>query len=138
MDLKKEYGVSKELEIEGVWIAIDDDTEVKVARLGNKKYMNEIERLSVPHRRILNDKTGRNSTKKNAIANEIMCKVFARTIVLDWKNLLEGGKEVEYSYTECLRMLTEYPDFKDVIATEAEDMDNFFAEEIEEVKENLS
>lgn len=138
MDLKKEYGVDKSLETDGVWVPLDEDTDILIARLENKKYMNEIERLSAPHRRILNSKAGRHTAKKRELANSIMCKVFAKTVLLDWKNLLVGGEKIEYSYEDCLKMLTEYPDFKDDVAREAENINNFLEEEIEEVKENLS
>ncbi len=137
MDLKEEFGVDKVLEQDGVWIPLDDVTQVKIARLGNKKYLNMMERLMNPHLRILNSKKKGLSVKKLELSNEIMCKVFAKTILYDWKDMFLGGKKVKYSPEECLRALTTYPEFRDRISDEADDINNFFKEEIEEIKENL-
>ena len=75
--------------------------------------------------------------KRNELAEDILCEVYAKTIVLDWKGMVEGDTEIKYSQDECYRILKEYPDFRDVIAEEAQNMANFIDEEIEDLKENL-
>ena len=51
MDIKKEYGTSKKLELEGVWLEVGEEAKVRVARANNKPYLNEIENLSKPFRK---------------------------------------------------------------------------------------
>lgn len=131
-DIKKMFGVNKNLEISGVWQDIGDGVSVKVARMGNPEYQKDFERVSKPHRRAI-----RRGTLNNEVAEKLLIKVMARTILLDWKGLEEDGVAVPFNNENALRILTEYKDLRDYVSDIANDIEVFKQEEDEEAEKNL-
>lgn len=131
MDIKKTFGVDKQKELEGVWEDLGDGTKVLVARSGNPKFNRLLQKLSRPHRHAI-----RNDSLPDDIANEMLIKAMAKTVLLNWEGMKEDGKEIIYSYGEAVRLLTEYVDFRDYIAGLSRTMDIFRAIEDEEAEGN--
>jgi hypothetical protein len=120
MDLKKEFGTDKTLEEDGAWIDMGDGTQLKIARAGNKKASEYARQVSKPFQtQIRFGKFTEEGFTKLAI------EVAAQFILLDWKNLQEDGVDVPYSKENALRMLTDYPDFRNFVSASAEDIKNY-------------
>jgi len=132
MDIKKEYGTNKDLEIEGVWIDVGEGAKVKVARNGNKGYVKMIEKLSRPYKKQI-----RRGTISGEKFDKIIRQASARHILVNWEGIEEDGKEVPYSEEESYRLLTDYKDFREMIAEAALDFQNFQDGMLEEEEGNL-
>jgi hypothetical protein len=130
-DIRKLFGTNKQAEIEGKWNDIGDGIELLVARIGNPQYQKEFMRISKPHRRSL-----RRGTLNDEVAERLLIKVMAKNILLGWRGLKEDDVEIEYSYTEAVRVLTEYKDLRDIVSDIANEMDSFKDEDEEEGKKN--
>ena len=131
MDIKKEYGTNKKLESTGVWIDLGEGAKIKVARNGNPEYTKMIEKLSRPYKKQI-----RRGTINGETFDKIIRKATAEHILVDWKGITEDKVEVPYSTEEAYRLLTEYGDFREVVAENALDFQNFQDDEIEEEEGN--
>ena len=131
MDIKKEYGTNKKLESAGVWIEVGDGAEIKVARNGNPEYTKMIEKLSRPYKKQI-----RRGTINGETFDKIIRKATAAHILVDWKGITEDEVEIAYSEAEAYRLITDYGDFREVVAENALDFQNFQEEEMEEEEGN--
>ena len=74
--------------------------------------------------------------------NRFPLKVFGNhseefeAIVLDWKGLEEDGKAVPYNQANCIRILTDYKDFREQISEIANEMESFKIAEDEDAEKN--
>lgn len=131
MDLKKEFGTDKSLELEGVWQELGDGASVLVARAGNRNHAEELKRLTAPYRRQISlGKLGAEVWEKISIESMASC------VLLDWKGIKDDGKVVPYSQANALRLLTDYPDFRDMISALANEMSAYQQTLIEEEQKN--
>ncbi len=130
-DLKKIFATDKKKEQEGAWVDFGEGIRIKIARIGNPRYQEEFQRVSGPYKRQM-----RRGTMRDEVAEKLLTKVMAKTIVLDWEGLEEDGKAVKYSAEKAERILTDYPDLRDEIADLAKDIASFRAEEDEETEKN--
>lgn len=132
MDLKN-LRTSKTKEAEGVWQPMGEGCEFKIARWGNPAAQRRFQDLTRPYRRQL--ESGRMDPKKQA---EILCRVEAETILLDWRGLTEtpedGGDPVELAYStdEAFRVLMEYEEARLMVEDYAKDTEAYREREIEE------
>jgi len=129
MDIKKEYGTSKEKEREGFWSDFGEGCQVKIARMGNPDYQKTFQKLSRPHQKAI-----RRGSLNHEVAEKLLVEAMAQAIVLDWEGLKEDGKDIKYSKEEAVRVLTTYKDFRDQISEIANDMESFKAAEDEDGK----
>lgn len=121
-------------ETEGVWEDIGGDASLLVARIGNEKYKEGYKRLPKGTRRMIE-----NQTIPDDQADDIICGLFARTILLDWKNLSEGGKDIPYSEENAKQMMLKYPEFRELVSDLANDFQRFHEESVEgDVKNSKS
>lgn len=127
MDFKKEFVTNKQLEEEGVWVDIGDGGELKIARDGNPKAMSVMRDLSKPF--VSQIRLGKLPQAK---ADEITIKTMAQTILLDWKGISYGGKPLQYSVENAIKLLTESEDFRTLVSTLSNDRKTF-QQEIEEI-----
>ena len=131
MDISKTYGTDKAKEEEGVWIQMGDGAEVRVARLGNKQYMEAIRRLSTKHK-----VAARNNKLSEEVTLDVTVNAFAEAILLEWKGFKENNKALPYTRENAVRLLKEYPDFREDIAAIAANMENFKREQEEATAKN--
>ena len=130
-DIKKEFLTDEKKEIEGVWESIGEGCNIKVARANNPNYNKWFTRLTKPVRRQL-----RNETLPEKKSEQILIKLMAKTILLDWEGMYEGGVELEYSEENAIRLLTEYKDFRQQVDDLSKSIELFRAEEDEEAEKN--
>lgn len=135
MDLRNlEVDASKELE--GVWHNIDWVTSVRVARYGNSAFQKAMQKLleSAPKH-----KTSREEWRESDEYDAELNTIIAETILVDWKGMLYGGVEVEYSVNKAVEFLNDpkLKDFRELILQLAMDASQYRAQDIEEVTENL-
>ena len=132
-DIQKLFGTDSVKEQEGVWRNdIAGDIRVKIARIGNPLYQKRFQALSKPHRRAL-----RRGTLSDDVAEKLMIRCLAETIVLDWENVEYKGKKLPYSFDNVTMLLTEVPEFRNIINDIANELEGFQAEEDEEAVENI-
>jgi len=131
MDIKKEYSTDSKKEVEGVWVDMDNKTKVLIARVGSKENMRLLRELQKPHTRAIN-----NNSLSTDVLVKMMIELIARTILLGWEGMEEGGDEVPYSYENAKRLLTEYKDFRDNVSAYSNDMTLFRKQEEEAEAKN--
>jgi len=102
---------------------------IRQAYRTNKAYMKMMERELDPVRRAF--EAGKLGNDK---AQQILVKIFAHTIVVDWTIKDDDGKKVPFSVEKCIEFLTEYPKLFDLIKEDAED-DKLFRSHPEEDEE---
>lgn len=133
MDVAKLFGTDKDAEQEGVWIEFGSDgARVLIARQGNPRYQETIRRLRRPY---ANFRAGQ---IPEAIALEIFRKVTAETVLLGWEGITLDGKPLPYSYDNALKLITDYPDFHEMVTTASSNLANFQIEVDEERAGNSS
>lgn len=120
MDLKKDFSTNKKLEDEGVWVDIGDGGKLKIARAGNKKAVSYSRQVAKPH--MAQIQFGKLSDE---VATQIACEVMAECILLDWQGMTDGGVDLPYSKENALKMLTDYPDFRDYVSQIANERKTF-------------
>lgn len=131
-DIKKIYGVDKKKEQEGVWKDMGDGLSMRIARMNNPNYKKRFQVLTKPHQRAL-----RKDRLSEDIAEGIMVRCLAETIVLDWKGVEEDGKETPYSVDNAIRILTEYSELREYVQEIANVMEGYKEDDDEEAVENL-
>jgi hypothetical protein len=121
------------LEDEGAWVALDDQTRVKVARIGNRKYREAFQRRIRPYAKAL--KAGALSDK---IAEQIMTDTLAETVLLGWQGFTRDGAELAYSAEAARAMLADpaYKDFRDLVVEIAGEMATFKRRADEDAEKN--
>lgn len=120
MDLRKSFATDRQAEQEGTWVPIGEGCSLRVARVGNPAAEKLGRRLLAPHKAAL--RAGRFDEKEMRAIN---IRVIAETILLDWKGLYLDGDEVRHSTEEAIRVLTDFPDFRELVEKIADDADNF-------------
>lgn len=131
MDIKKTYGTDKEKEKKGVWEDLGDGARVLVARIGNPNYRKIFEQLTKPY-----SKSIRRGTLSEEKATELIIKSLAKSVLLGWEGLKEDGKLLKHSEAEAIRLMTEYPDFRDQVQEIANDLETYKIVEDEDTEKN--
>jgi len=130
-DIKKMFGTDPEKEVNGVWQNLGEEVRVLVARLGNKKYNDYVAKLMKPYRRQM-----RRGTLKDEIVESSINKALSKYILLGWEGLEQHGTPLAYSSEEALRVLEEFPEFREQVMEMANELESFQAEEDEESEKN--
>jgi len=118
MDIKKTYGTDKIKEEKGVWEDLGDGARVLVARIGNPNYRKVFEQLTKPYQKSI-----RRGTLSEEKATDLIIKSLAKSVLLSWEGLKEDGKALKYSEAEAVRLMTDYPDFRDQVQEIANDLE---------------
>lgn len=109
MSFLNKYKTDKKAEVEGVWIEIDTGVELRIARLNNEKAKELRRSLEKPYRNF--------QSVPDKVNEDIMRKVVARTVLLDWRGMTDGSGAVAYSAEKAEELFVEYPDFlNDVVS----------------------
>ena len=99
-DLLKRFGVSLQAEREGVWHELGSGLRVKLARWGNPRFTKRFEELVSPHRADIEA-----GTLDADVDAQVMAKVMAETILLDWDGVEMDGKVVKYTTVDAEELL---------------------------------
>ena len=132
MDLSKEFGTDSNKEKDGIWVNLDEDAALLIARTGNPDYREALRKAMEPFKISV-----QNNTLPNATAEKILIDVMAKTILLDWKGIIDKGKELKYSEKNAVKLLTKLRDFRDFVSDSAGDMASYKAEAAAKEAENL-
>lgn len=118
----------------GIWVFIDDETEVLVARWGNPTMRRVLEKLQKTSRH--NMKGGFEDDKKN---KEKMLDVMSEYILLGWRGMKTNGKECKYSVTKARELFSDplHTDFYDVIFQISQESERFHQDKVIEAEENI-
>jgi len=131
MDLGKQK-TDPEAERNGTWVPVDLETEILVARLGN--------RYNLAVAVAITEAVGSSATpgeRKAFISSEQGTKVvteqLAEHVLLDWRGMKEDGEELPYSKEAAVRVLSDpkLHDFRDFVVRVASDATTFYESAIQ-------
>ena len=110
------------LEEDGVWIALDDASRIRVARIGNRKYREAFQRRIKPYAKAL--KAGALS---DAVAEQIMTDTLAETVLVGWEGFTRDGAEQPYSAEAARALLADpaFKNFRDFVVEMAGELETF-------------
>lgn len=131
LDVFATYATDTKKELEGVWKDLDGSSKVLVARAGNRLYARALEAAAKGRKAELSKK----DEKSDAVAEELLIEVMAETVLLGWDGIGYKGKPMTYS-VENAKTLLKHRDFREVIASISDDINNFKAEAEEAAVKN--
>ena len=134
------FKTDKSLESEGVWIPLPTgDGEIKIARIGNPEYKKLRSELERPYKKQI--AVGGSIPEKKQ--TEILIDCFSKTILKDWRNIpdwrLENEDEtkfVPFSVDVAAEALTDLEDFRNFVAEQALNLENYRAVKAEQAAKN--
>ena len=134
LDLSKSYSKIHDKSIEGVWVPIGDDGELKIALFDGKRFPDIARRLRKVQN--LNNKTI--STVKEEELEELTLD-FLSACIVDWKNIGDKGQPIEFSFFNVRKVLSIYDELRIYVAEFVADKTNFieYEEVVEETKKNV-
>ncbi len=132
-DLSKDFGSDADLERDGVWESLSEETKILVASTDSPSYREAFNKINRATRRRID----RNALSEAEEA-QLMSGIIAKTLLLDWQNLADGGKIVPYSYDVAKDYLIRYPKFRRFVIDLAGEESRFRSEEKEEAEKNSS
>jgi len=118
------YKTDRKKEVDGVWQKIGD-ADIKVARANNPKYktaLNKYLRKYVP--------PGAKTEDSEVFIEKATIEAMAESILVDWKNIAIDGEILEPSKENAVRILTEFPDFREIVSSFAIDRNCYTPDEI--------
>ena len=117
--------VDKSKQQEGVWEEFEG-SEFLIAYAQNPTFLREKERLERPFKRQI---------ERNKLSGEehkrILCKALAAGVLLDWRGVTDGTKEIEYDQEIAAQELQDNPEFLDFVVNVSADVANYKREEVE-------
>lgn len=132
MDLFAKYKTDESKEREGVWVPLDGEGRIRIARTNNPLYREAMVRKVNRYKM---------AAKSKVIPEDdwitIVNELIAETILVDWEGITEKGQPLPYSVENAKRVLTELKDFREMVLSIADNMDNF-KEELDEGTEKNS
>ena len=132
MDIAK-FRIDPAAEDEGVWTALGGDAEVRLARIGNRRYREALAARLKPYRRAI-----RAGSMPEEAIEKLVTEAVCETVLLDWRNLELDGEPVPYSPARALELLSDpaMRDLRDLVVELAGDMELYRARELEEAEKN--
>jgi hypothetical protein len=137
MSFLSKYKTDKTAEIQGTWVEVDAGVEFKIARLNNEKARAERRALEKPYRNF-------QGGIPDSVSEDILRKVIARTVLLDWRTkqedgtfkniIVDDGVDVPYSAENVEKLLKDYPDLLNDVVGLSMARETFQAEATEAVK----
>ena len=117
---------------EGVWADCGGGLRIKVARMGNAAYEEELRKSAKPFMRQM-----RLGTMNVEDMEALAMKAIAKHIIQDWENLEDNdGKTIPFSHDKALELFREYHDFYSVVKEVAGESEIFRTDEMEEAAGN--
>ena len=117
---------------EGQWVDCGGGLRIKVARLGNPDYEEEIRKLAKPFMRQM-----RLGTMNVEDMEKLARKAVAKHVIQGWENLEdEQGHAIDFSKDKALELFETYPDFYSIVKDVAGEAELFRNDEMEEASGN--
>ena len=123
------FGTDSSMEQSGIWLEYGEFGRFLVARAGgsNSRFTKSMERLSRPRRRQI-----QNETLDESIANELLLKAFAESVILRWEGITDSdGKDLPFTRDNVIKLFKDLPDLFIDIREQAAKAANFQAAEVE-------
>jgi len=114
------HRVNPTVEKQGIWKEYDG-TEFLIARAG-KDFLSLFERLSKPHK----DKKG---NIKYSAALLVTAEALSECVLLDWKGMKDGDKDVPFSKSEARALLERDDEFRQFVTDVAGEAEAFYQRE---------
>lgn len=124
---------NKEAE-EGIKVDLPGGASISLRRAGggNGLFDRAMDTVMKPYRRQL-----QMGTLDDGKADELMARVYARAVVIDWQGVTdEKGKKLDCTEENVVKLFTDLPDLFEDIKAQASNMANFRRQEQEEVEGN--
>jgi len=128
------YATDRNLEEEGTWVDYGDGLKVQVRRLNSKASRDYRRRIEKPY-----SGQFRGREMPEAIQEELLNKQIANVIVVAWEgvpNPADKKKFLDCTPENVLRMITDFPDFRDDILTAAMEKSTFQKADLEVQEKN--
>lgn len=119
---------------EGIKVDLPGGASIRLRRAGgsNVQFDRAMDAVMKPYRRQL-----QMGTLDDGKADELMARVYARAVVIDWENVTdEKGKKLSCTEENIVKVFTDLPDLFEDIKAQASNMANFRRAEQEEVEGN--
>lgn len=133
-NLYKAFSTSEQLEKEGVWFEIDDETKFLLARAGgaNEKYQRALQTRGKPYSR----RAARGNLDPTTI-KDIEKQVFLDSILLGWKGVRDqDGDEMEFTRGNAIKLMNDLPELYETLVDAAQTLAYYKAEYIDEMGES--
>lgn len=124
----------EEMEIKGIWQNFGIYGRFLIARAGgsNARFSSMFSKIMEPYQRQI-----QKEMLEESKANELLIMVFAKTVILGWEGVTgKDGNELKYSYKNCVKLLTDLPDFFLDMREEAMRISNFRKIDLEDDGKN--
>lgn len=125
----RDFKLDPSAKSEGVWVDFGGGAAFKLASFDNPAFTEAFRKAIKPYQDL-----GRKVPEDEQI--EIMCQAMADHIVLDWRGVYDGDKELKYSRDAAYRLLKELEWIRNRIINEARDLENFKAQQAKETEGN--
>ncbi len=129
MDLKN-HRTSPASEKDGVRVPFDSETTFIIGSLNSPNYKKAFNDNIAAARKGRGDLTSEQLERATFAA-------YADAVFLGWEGVKDGGEELPYTKTAAIAMLTECPDVRMFVFTQAQNNANFLASRTEVAKEQL-
>lgn len=133
MDIFNTFAVDSDLEENGVWVKLDSETSIKIARSGNKKFTEKSKKIVEKKR---SEYRGKKSFNAQDLSDEDVTDLVASTVLLDWEGLKYQGEILAYSLENAKKVLA-HKDFFAIVFSLSNEMETFKIQKVEELKEEL-
>ena len=133
MDLNN-FATDVSLAEEGAWIQIDEETSIRVARYGNRRFKKVFARLTAPYKVQIQQ-----GTLNEEMASSLLTRAIAEAILVDWKGMKKAGKDLPYSVEAAIKILSDetLSNFRDMVVNLSQDIQTFREQEVREDAEKL-
>ncbi len=119
-DLHKEFATDEKSELEGIWEEVSEGAKVLIARVGNDRYTERYKKLGKGIQRQID-----RGTLPSEKVQKIFISILADTILLNWEGFANKGEPLPYNRENCMEMLKDYPDFRQMVWDMANDAETF-------------
>lgn len=122
------------MEQQGVVVDFGPYGRFKVARASgsNLKYSQSFQKHNKPYQ-----KMQRRGTMPEAIARQVLAKIYADSIILNWEGVIgRDGKEISFSKDNVVKVMLDLPDLFTQIIAESQNAESYRRDYVEEAAKN--
>lgn len=130
IDFGKKFKTDKGLEENGVKIDLGEGASITIARLGNKNYQKKFQELAKPHKKAI-----RLGVLSDEVAEDMLIKALADSVLLGFEGFEEDGEEIVYSLENAEKLL-KVKDFRTMVMDLAGEAEAFRKADEEEAVKN--
>ena len=112
----------------GVWFAIDDTTQILVAREKNPNWTKAVTKLTRKH----SIRPFSMYSSDDSVNDKFLVDVLVEGILLDWKGLTENGEEIPFSKSKAREILLDpaYVEFREAVENASRLFEQFRVQEV--------